>query len=116
MTTAVRRSALAIALLLCAGASVRWAMRPAVEIAIDAAGRAGVVDAFGRRRALPDTLVIARGGRPRIRITNAAPRAHIVGLFRAPADSTVEFALPGPGRYSGQCTVHPRAQLTLLVE
>lgn len=93
-----------------------WSTQPAVSIRIATDGTAQLVSRLGRRAALPDTIRVARGGRPRVRIRNADARAHIVGIFRAPANATVEYSLPGPGRYNGLCTVHARRTLTIIVQ
>jgi hypothetical protein len=95
--------------------AIRMALQPAVHIVIDAEGRASLRDGWGRSRPLPDTVHIAAGGRPRVLLENDADRAHVVGLFRAPARGSAEYALPGPGSYTGRCTVHRRAEVTFLV-
>ncbi len=92
------------------------AMRPAVTIDITPDGHAWVAQPWrGRPRPLPDTIIVERGGRPRIRIRNDDVRTHLLGIFRAPAASTVEYALPGPGSYSGLCSLHQRQTFTVVV-
>jgi plastocyanin len=90
--------------------------RPAVDIRIPRGGVAAVHHRFGRVAALPETLVVAAGGRPRVRITNADTAAHQLGLFSAPPGRTVEYTLPTPGTYTGLCSVHPTSEtLTFVV-
>lgn len=90
--------------------------RPAVEILIPPTGIAEVRGRFGMVTTIPDTIVVPAGGRPRVRITNRDTTAHRLGIFAAPAQQTVEFTLPRPGTYTGECSVHPTAEtLTFVV-
>jgi hypothetical protein len=90
--------------------------RPALEIRIPSGGIAQVHDRWGRVRALPETLVVAAGGRPRVRIVNADSITHRLGLFVAPAGQQVEYTLPQPGTYTGLCSAHPTSEtLTFVV-
>jgi plastocyanin len=90
--------------------------RPAVDIRIPPGGRAEVHARFGRVAALPETIVVAAGGRPRVRIRNADSMEHRLGLFAAPAGETVEYTLPQPGTYTGLCSAHPTSEtLTFVV-
>jgi plastocyanin len=90
--------------------------RPAVDIRIPLGGFAAVHQRFGRVVAMPDTIVVAAGGRPRVRITNADTVSHQLGLFSAPPGETVEYTLPTPGTYTGLCSVHPTSEtLTFVV-
>lgn len=94
---------------------VSWP-RPAVDIRIPAGGMAQIHKSFGRVSALPETIVVAAGGRPRVRITNADSIAHRLGLFSADAGETVEYTLPQPGTYTGACSAHPTSEtLTFVV-
>ena len=68
--------------------------RPAVDIRIAAGGVATVHGRFGRVSALPETIVVSAGGRPRIRIANADSITHRLGLFAAPPLDDVEYTLP----------------------
>lgn len=103
-----------------AGAVVLLALalwpRPAVDIRIPRGGFAALHQRFGRVVAMPDTIVVAAGGRPRVRITNADTTTHQLGLFSAPPGQTVEYTLPTPGTYTGLCSVHPTSEtLTFVV-
>lgn len=94
---------------------VTWP-RPAVDIVVGTDGLAEVRSRFGRAAALPETIVVAAGGRPRIRITNADTISHRLGLFAAPAGQSVEYTLPQPGTYTGACSAHPSSEtLTFVV-
>lgn len=114
----MRRAGIASALLLVA-AMATWLLwpRPAVEIVIPPTGIAEVRGRFGVVTTIPDTIVVPAGGRPRVRITNRDTTAHRLGIFAAPAQQTVEFTLPRPGSYTGECSVHPTAKtLTFVVK
>lgn len=90
--------------------------RPAVDIRIPEGGIAKVHRRFWRVQALPETIFVAAGGRPRVRITNADSIPHRLGLFAANAGETVEYTLPQPGAYTGQCSAHPTSStLTFVV-
>jgi plastocyanin len=90
--------------------------RPAVDIRIAPGGLAVVHARFGRATALPETIVVAAGGRPRVRITNADSIEHRLGLFSAPLGQVVEYTLPQPGTYTGLCSAHPTSEtLTFVV-
>jgi len=90
--------------------------RPAVDIRIPPGGLAFVHGRFGRVTALPETIVVAAGGRPRVRISNADSIEHRLGLFAAPAGESVEYTLPQPGTYTGLCSAHPTSEtLTFVV-
>lgn len=111
----MRRLLGALAVVGLASGGIWLATRPAVLIDIARGGQASLVTRWGGRRPLPDTIVVARGGRPRVRIRNADGRAHAVGLFRAEPGTATDYALPGPGTFTGRCSVHPRAELTIVV-
>lgn len=105
-----------VLLLTVVGAFATWP-RPAVDIRIPPGGVAEVHHRFGRVTAMPETIVVAAGGRPRIRITNADTIAHRLGMFSAPASERVEYTLPQPGVYTGACSAHPSSEtLTFLVQ
>ncbi len=90
--------------------------RPAVDIRIPPGGLAQIHKSFGRVSALPETIVVAAGGRPRVRISNADSIAHRLGLFSADAGETVDYTLPQPGTYTGACSAHPTSEtLTFVV-
>ena len=90
--------------------------RPAVDIRVNAQGIAELRGTFGASAALPETIIVAAGGRPRVRITNADSITHRLGLFSAPAGETVEYTLPQPGTYTGACSAHPSSEtLTFVV-
>jgi hypothetical protein len=113
------RSRALVSLALLGGAALTgWLAwpRPAVEIRIPIGGLAEVQDRWGRVRALPETIVVAAGGRPRVRIVNADSITHRLGLFAAPAGEQVEYTLPQPGTYTGLCSAHPTSEtLTFVV-
>ena len=90
--------------------------RPAVDIRIPSSGVAEVHERFWRVKTLPETIFVAAGGRPRVRITNADSITHRLGLFSADAGETVEYSLPQKGTYTGECSAHPSsATLTFVV-
>ncbi len=90
--------------------------RPAVVIRIPASGIAEVHERFWRVEALPETIVVPAGGRPKVRITNSDTMVHRLGLFSAPPGETVEYTLPRPGTYTGVCSAHPTSStLTFVV-
>ena len=106
------------ALLLVAVAATLFVLRPrpALDLRIGTDGIAQVHDAFGRTRTLPETLVVRAAGRPRVRIVNADTVTHRLGLFSAPPGETVEYTLPQPGTYTGECSAHPTSRtLTYVV-
>ncbi len=104
-----------VLLLTVVGALATWP-RPAVDIRIPPGGVAEVHHRFGRVTAMPETIVVAAGGRPRIRITNSDTIAHRLGMFSAPASDRVEYTLPQPGTYTGACSAHPSSEtLTFVV-
>jgi plastocyanin len=118
MTQRVARRIGTTAAALLIGVATTWALwpRPAVEIVIPPTGIAEVHQRFGAVTTIPDTIVVPAGGRPRVRITNRDTTAHRLGIFAAPAQQTVEFTLPRPGTYTGECSVHPTAKtLTFVV-
>jgi hypothetical protein len=112
-----RRAGTLVVVLLVTGLAVlaTWP-RPAVDIRIPRGGLASVHGRFGRVTALPETIVVAAGGRPRVRITNADTIEHRLGLFAAPAGESVEYTLPQPGTYTGLCSAHATSEtLTFVV-
>jgi len=116
-TSRTRRATQLVAVLLVTGLAVfaSWP-RPAVDIRIPPGGLASVHGRFGRVTALPETIVVAAGGRPRVRITNGDSIEHRLGLFAAPAGESVEYTLPQPGTYTGLCSAHPTSEtLTFVV-
>jgi plastocyanin len=116
-TSRLRRAVQLAAVLMVTGLVVlaTWP-RPAVDIRIAASGIASMHGRFGRVSALPETIVVAAGGRPRVRITNADSIEHRLGLFAAPASESVEYTLPQPGTYTGLCSAHPTSEtLTFVV-
>lgn len=117
-TTSRSRRVLQLLLVVVVTAGVAWATwpRPAVNIYVNADGLAEVHDRFGRVAALPETILVAAGGRPKIRITNADTITHRLGMFAAPAGQAVEYTLPQPGTYTGACSAHPSSEtLTFVV-
>ena len=113
----MRRALTAVLLLaVTAAALVLLRPRPALDLRIGADGIAQVHDVFGRTRTLPETLVVRAVGRPRVRIVNADTVTHRLGLFSAPPGETVEYTLPQPGTYTGECSAHPTSRtLTYVV-
>jgi len=116
-TSRLRRGAQLTAVIVGTGLVVlaSWP-RPAVDIRIPPGGLASVHGRWGRVTALPETIVVAAGGRPRVRITNTDSIEHRLGLFAAPAGESVEYTLPQPGTYTGLCSAHPTSEtLTFVV-
>lgn len=50
-----------------------------------------------------------------IRIVNEDDRGHLVGPFFVGANETLTQRFASPGRFVGECTVHPSGQLVLEV-
>ena len=115
--TRVKRAAQLMAVVLVTGAVVTLSWpRPAVDIRIPPGGLAQIHRSFGRVTALPETIVVAAGGRPRVRISNGDTVTHRLGLFSASAGETVDYTLPQPGTYTGACSAHPTSEtLTFVV-
>jgi hypothetical protein len=106
---------LAVVAITAVAAVATWP-RPAVNIRIPEGGIAEVHRRFWRVQTLPETIFVAAGGRPRVRITNSDSIPHRLGLFAADAGETVEYTLPQPGAYTGQCSAHPTSStLTFVV-
>jgi len=112
-----KRAAQLGAVVLVTGAVVTLSWpRPAVDIRIPPSGIAQIHRSFWRVTALPETIFVAAGGRPRVRISNGDSVAHRLGLFSASAGATVEYTLPQPGTYTGACSAHPTSEtLTFVV-
>jgi hypothetical protein len=113
----MKRAAQLAAVVIATGAAVMvsWP-RPAVDIRIPPGGIAQIHKSFWRVTALPETIVVAAGGRPRVRISNSDSIAHRLGLFSAAAGETMEYTLPQPGTYTGACSAHPTSEtLTFVV-
>ncbi len=90
--------------------------RPAVDIRIPPGGMAEVHQRFWQVHALPETIFVAAGGRPRVRIVNQDSIPHRLGLFSAGAGESVEYTLPKLGTFTGECSAHPTsATLTFVV-
>jgi hypothetical protein len=81
--------------------------RPAAHLRIERGGRAVVVDALGRTRALPETVYVAARGRgTKVRIENRDTTWQQLGLFGAAAGTTRDFTVPERGSYAGYCSAH----------
>jgi len=76
-----------------------------------------VVDRFGHRRPLPDTLYLqARGHETTVRVINRDTVATTLGIFFAGAGEARDFTIATPGVYGGYCSAHPtRQRLTYVV-
>jgi hypothetical protein len=80
---------------------------PALDLEIGLGGRGTIVDRWGRRSALPETLIIAAEGRnTRVRVTNLDTTYQTLGLFGAAAGTVRTFKVPLPGTYGGYCSAH----------
>ena len=113
------RRALAVAGVLIATAAAAWWTWPHPDLELDVArgGIGSVVDRFGRRRPLPDTLYLqARGHETTVRVVNRDTTAATLGIFPARPGETRDFTIATPGVYGGYCSAHPtRQRLTYVV-
>lgn len=62
---------------------------------------------------VPRELVVEVG--EAIRIVNDDDEGHVVGVFFVGAGETLTQQFTAPGELSGQCSVHPSGEFTLLV-
>lgn len=62
---------------------------------------------------VPRELVVEVG--EAIRIANDDDEGHVVGVFFVGAGETLTQRFTAPGELSGQCSVHPSGEFTLLV-
>ncbi len=103
------RRAVGAALVVVATAAATWWVwpRPAAHLRIERGGVAYVVDAFGRTRALPETVYVAARGRgTKVRIENRDTTWQQLGLFGAAAGTTRDYTVPERGSYAGYCSAH----------
>jgi hypothetical protein len=103
-----RRRISVLALLLTTGAATWWVWpRPALTLRVERGGRGVMVDRWGRRRALPDTIYLTAEGRgTKIRVVNDDTTYQTLGIFGAAANSSRTFSVPLPGVYGGFCSAH----------
>ena len=99
-------------------AAVWWTWpHPDLELEVARGGIGSVVDRFGRRRPLPDTLYLqVRGHETTVRVVNHDTAAATLGIFPARPGESRDFTIASPGVYGGFCSAHPRRQrLTYVV-
>lgn len=106
----------AVAALALAAAWWTWP-RPDLELEVARGGVGAVVDRFGRRRPLPDTLFLqARGRETTVRVVNRDTAPATLGIFSARPGESRDFGIATPGVYGGFCSAHPtRWRLTYVV-
>jgi hypothetical protein len=113
------RALLVVGIAITTAAASWWAWpRPALLMRVDRGGRAFVVDRWGRRRPLPETLYVAATGRDtRVRIDNRDTTYQTLGIFGAAAGTVRSFSVPLPGTYGGFCSAHASSgQITYVVQ
>ena len=114
----VVRRLLLLAAVAITSAIVAWFTWPRadVEIRVARGGVATVVNAYGRRSALRDTVFIGgSGARRKVRVVNNDTMPHQLAMFRAAAGNTTEYTVP-LGTYGGACTAHATSKhLTFVV-
>lgn len=117
--TSAARRALTVAGVLAATALAAWWTWPRPDLELDVArgGVGAVVDRFGRRAPLPDTLYVqARGRETTVRVVNHDTAATTLGIFTARPGEARDFTIATPGVYGGYCSAHPtRRRLTYVV-
>lgn len=105
------------AIALATGATT-WIVWPRPDAAIEVAlgGRATVVDHFGRRTPLSDTVIVGgSGARRRVRVTNRDTMPHVLALFTVAAGAETDYTVP-PGTFGGFCSAHASSKsLTVVV-
>ena len=91
--------------------------RADLEIRVARGGVATVVDGYGRRSALRDTVFVGgSGARRKVRVVNNDTMPHQLAMFRAASGNTTEYIIP-PGTYGGACTAHATSKhLTFVVQ
>ena len=113
------RRVLGIAAVLAATAVAAWWTWPHPDLTLEVArgGIGSVVDRFGRRSALPDTLFLqARGRETTVRIINRDTARATLGIFPSAPGESRDFTIATPGVYGGFCSAHPtRQRLTYVV-
>jgi len=90
--------------------------RPDTEIQVAPGGVATVIDGYGRRHPLGDTIFVGgSGARRTIRVVNNDSSAHRLAMFNVGPGERTEYTVP-PGTFGGLCTAHPVAtQLTFVI-
>ncbi len=90
--------------------------RPDLSIEVERGGVASVVDHYGRRRPLSDTIFVGgSGARRAVRVINRDTMTHQLALFTADAGSETSYTIP-PGTYGGYCSAHAASRhLTVVV-
>ncbi|MDQ6926559.1 MAG: hypothetical protein M3154_10030 [Candidatus Eremiobacteraeota bacterium] len=118
MTGGIRR-ALTISGVLTATVLAAWWTwpRPELELEVARGGIGSVVDHFGRRDSLPDTLYLqTRGHETTVRVVNHDTASTTLGIFSAGPGEMRDFTIATPGVYGGYCSAHPtRRRLTYVV-
>lgn len=91
--------------------------RPDTSIVIAEGGVATVIDGYGRRSSLGDTVFIAGSGpQRRVRLVNRDTMQHVLALFTIDAGEQMDYKVP-QGTFGGLCTAHNGSQqLTLVVQ
>lgn len=114
----LRRSLIALAVLV-GVVGLGWLAwpRPDTSIVIAEGGVATVIDGYGRRSPLGDTVFIAGNGPQRsLRIANRDTMQHVLALFTIDAGEQTDYKVP-QGTFGGLCTAHNGSQqLTLVVQ
>ncbi len=107
-----------LALLLVAGA-VLWMgwPRPDVEIRVARGGIATVINHFGLRHPLGDTVFVGgAGARRSVRVVNQDTVQHVLAMFTVKPASQMDYVVP-PGTFGGFCSAHATSKrLTVVVQ
>ncbi len=90
--------------------------RPDLSIEVDRGGVATVVDLYGRRSSLDDTVFVGgSGARRTVRVINRDSVRHQLAMFAVQPGAQVDYTVP-LGTFGGFCSAHlKRKTLTIVV-
>jgi hypothetical protein len=111
------RVLLILAIIVVTGAAT-WLLWPRPDLLIEVArgGTATVVNPYGWRSPLSDTVFVGgSGARRRVRVVNRDTTTHTLALFTAKPGTQLDYTVP-PGTFGGFCSAHPTSKsLTVVV-
>lgn len=90
--------------------------RPDLSIEVDRGGVATVIDHYGRRSSLNDTVFVGGGGARRsVRVVNRDSVQHQLAMFTVQPGAQVDYTVP-TGTFGGYCSAHRKSKtLTIVV-